>query len=61
MEAGSDTLPLQIVVAALNTNIIKEKNMIYGYARVPTKGQARDGNSLEVQESALRAEGAAEI
>lgn len=61
MEAGSDTLPLQIVVAALNTNIIKEKNMIYGYARVSTKGQARDGNSLEVQESALRAEGAAEI
>lgn len=35
--------------------------MIYGYARVSTKGQARDGNSLEVQESAPRAEGAAEI
>ncbi|MBR2155996.1 MAG: recombinase family protein, partial [Clostridia bacterium] len=35
--------------------------MIYGYARVSTKGQARDGNSLEVQESALRAEGATEI
>ena len=35
--------------------------MIYGYARVSTKGQARDGNSLEVQEAALRAEGATEI
>ena len=61
MEAGSNTLSFQMVVAALNTNIIKEKNMIYGYARVSTKGQARDGNSLEVQEYALRAEGAAEI
>lgn len=27
--------------------------MIYGYARVSTKGQARDGNSLEAQEIAL--------
>ena len=27
--------------------------MIYGYARVSTKGQAKDGNSLEVQERAL--------
>ncbi len=35
--------------------------MIYGYARVSTRGQARSGNSLEAQEQALRAEGAAEI
>ncbi len=35
--------------------------MVYGYARVSTKGQAKDGNSLEAQESALRAAGAAEI
>lgn len=34
---------------------------IYGYARVSTPGQARDGNSLEVQEVALRAAGATEI
>jgi len=32
--------------------------MIYGYARVSTKGQARDGNSLEAQEYALMAAGA---
>ena len=25
------------------------KNMIYGYARVSTKGQAKEGNSLESQ------------
>ena len=33
-------------------------NMIYGYARVSTRGQARDGNSLEVQEKQLRDAGA---
>ena len=27
--------------------------MIYGYARVSTRGQAKDGNSLEAQEIAL--------
>lgn len=35
--------------------------MIYGYARVSTKGQAKDGNSLETQEKALRESGANEI
>ena len=35
--------------------------MIYGYARVSTKTQAKDGNSLEAQENALRAAGATEI
>lgn len=35
--------------------------MIYGYARVSTTGQARDGNSLEAQESALRQAGAERI
>lgn len=35
--------------------------MIYGYARVSTRTQAKDGNSLEAQESALRAAGAVEV
>lgn len=35
--------------------------MIYGYARVSTKTQAKGGNSLEAQETALRGAGASEI
>ena len=35
--------------------------MIYGYARVSTKGQAKDGNSLEAQERALKDSGACDI
>ena len=35
--------------------------MIYGYARVSTRGQAKDGNSLEAQENALRSAGATMI
>lgn len=35
--------------------------MIYGYARVSTKGQAREGNSLEVQEKLLQENGAEKI
>ncbi|MCB2296116.1 recombinase family protein, partial [Clostridium algoriphilum] len=35
--------------------------MIYGYCRVSTKGQAKNGNSLEQQENALRENGALEI
>lgn len=35
--------------------------MIYGYARVSTKGQAKDGNSLEAQEKALSVAGAEKI
>ena len=37
------------------------KNKVYGYARVSTVGQAKDGNSLEAQKAALSAAGAAEI
>lgn len=32
--------------------------MVYGYARVSTKRQAKDGNSLEAQEKVLRESGA---
>lgn len=35
--------------------------MIYGYARVSTKGQARDGNSLEYQVKQLTENGAEKI
>lgn len=34
---------------------------IYGYCRVSTKGQAKDGNSLESQEKLLKENGAIEI
>ena len=37
------------------------KNKVYGYARVSTVGQAKDGNSLEAQKAALTAAGATEI
>lgn len=39
----------------------EEKYMIYGYCRVSTNGQAKDGNSLEAQEQALGNAGATEI
>lgn len=35
--------------------------MIYGYARVSTRGQAKDGNSLEAQKHQLKEYGAEEI
>lgn len=35
--------------------------MIYGYARVSTVGQAKDGNSFEVQEHLLKGNGAEQI
>ena len=35
--------------------------MIYGYARVSTQGQARDGNSLEIQINELKKAGAEKI
>ena len=37
------------------------KSLIYGYARVSTKGQDRYGNSLEAQEKLLREAGAEKI
>ena len=35
--------------------------MIYGYARVSTRGQARDGNSLKAQSDVLKEHGAEKI
>ena len=42
----------------LSVKIRGENDMIYGYARVSTKGQAKDGNSLESQIEILRENGA---
>lgn len=42
----------------------RDKNqvpVVYGYIRVSSKGQARDGNSLEAQEDAVRTAGATVI
>lgn len=36
-------------------------NMLYGYARVSTKGQQRDGNSIEAQTKSLKAAGCEKI
>ncbi len=36
----------------------EKNNITYGYIRVSSKGQARDGNSLEAQEESVRAAGA---
>ena len=38
-----------------------KNSMIYGYARVSTKGQARDGNSLQAQTDELKKNGATKI
>ena len=37
------------------------QNKVYGYARVSTFGQAKDGNSLDAQKAALTAAGATEV
>lgn len=47
---------LQMDIAA-----IENKPVVYGYARVSSKGQAKDGNSIEAQTDALVAAGAIEV
>lgn len=49
------------MVSKLSIKMNGVMNMIYGYARVSTKGQATDGNSLEVQRKLLNENGAAVI
>lgn len=49
------------MVSKLSIKMNGVMNMIYGYARVSTKGQASDGNSLEVQRKLLNENGAAVI
>ena len=40
---------------------LEHQPTIYGYARVSTSSQAKDGNSLEAQEDALKAAGAVHV
>lgn len=48
-------------MSKLSVKYLEDFVMIYGYARVSTKGQAKDGNSLDAQEKQLRENGAEEI
>ncbi len=48
-------------MSKLSAKYMEDFVMIYGYARVSTKGQAKDGNSLDAQERQLRENGAEEI
>ena len=45
----------------LDLTQLSKDPVIYGYARVSTKGQARDGNSLEEQTKELLSNGASEV
>ncbi len=40
---------------------LEHQPTVYGYARVSTNAQAKDGNSLEAQEEALKAAGAVKV
>ena len=53
-----DRLAAQAEQITLQMDKLINKPTVYGYARVSSKGQARDGNSLEVQRNALEAAGA---
>lgn len=48
-------------MSILGFKILGGETMIYGYARVSTKAQASDGNSLEAQREKLKAAGAERI
>lgn len=56
-----DKLTKQAEQLKMQLEALENKPVTYGYARVSTKGQAKDGNSLEAQEKALVAAGAEEI
>ena len=53
-----DRLTAQMEQISLQLDNLINKPTVYGYARVSSKGQARDGNSLDVQRSVLKAAGA---
>ena len=56
-----DSTKSQKSVSELSVMYMEEKAMIYGYARVSTATQGRDGNSLEDQVAALERYGCQKI
>lgn len=53
-----ERLTAQVEQLTLQMDAITNKPIMYGYSRVSSKGQAKDGNSLEVQEKDLKEAGA---
>ncbi len=53
-----ERLTAQVEQLTLQMDAITNKPTVYGYSRVASKGQAKDGNSLEVQERDLKEAGA---
>lgn len=56
-----DSLVKQSEQLQMDIEALESKPVTYGYARVSSKGQAKDGNSIEAQTDALTAAGAAEV
>ncbi len=53
-----DRLTKEAEQIRLKLDVLENKPVVYGYARVSSKGQVRDGNSLEKQNEDLKAAGA---
>lgn len=45
----------------LDIEALESRPVVYGYVRVSSKGQARDGNSIEAQSDALKLAGAVAV
>lgn len=56
-----DSLIRQSEQLQMDIEALESKPVVYGYARVSSKGQARDGNSIEAQTDALKFAGAVEV
>lgn len=56
-----DSLVKQSEQLQMDIEALESKPVTYGYARVSSKGQAKDGNSIEAQTDALKGAGAVEV